>query len=262
VSITVNDTIKPNAVSQPITVFIDSTGIGFANPMDADNGSSDNCSIVARSLTKPVFICSDIGTDSAFLVVTDLGGNKDSISVKITVKDTIKPIILAQSLTVYLDSNGIGNTSVANIDIGSTDNCGIDTIKISKSNFNCSDLGINSIYLAVTDVNGNTDSVSVVIDIKDTIKPKVLTQPIIVNIDSTGIGFANPVEADNGSTDNCSIVNRSLTKPVFICSDIGVDTVFLVVTDSDGNKDSASVIVTIQDKINPSVITKSITVKS
>jgi formaldehyde-activating enzyme involved in methanogenesis len=260
VSITVNDTIKPNAVSQPITVFIDSTGIGFANPMDADNGSSDNCSIVARSLTKPVFICSDIGTDSAFLVVTDLGGNKDSISVKITVKDTIKPIILAQSLTVYLDSNGIGNTSVANIDIGSTDNCGIDTIKISKSNFNCSDLGINSIYLAVTDVNGNTDSVSVVIDIKDTIKPKVLTQPIIVNIDSTGIGFANPVEADNGSTDNCSIVNRSLTKPVFICSDIGVDTVFLVVTDSDGNKDSASVIVTIQDKINPSVITKSITV--
>ena len=112
VLITVKDTIKPIAVSKPITVFIDSTGIGFASPIDADNGSSDNCSIVTRSLTKPVFICSDIGTDSTYLVVTDLGGNQDSISVKVSVKDTMKPIILAQSLTIYLDSNGIVNTNI------------------------------------------------------------------------------------------------------------------------------------------------------
>ena len=102
------------------------------------------------------------------LIVTDVNGNIDSASAVVTVQDTIKPTVLTQNVTVSLDANGAGSVTVADIDNGSTDNCSIASRTLSKTSFDCSNVGANTIYLIVTDVNGNIDSASAVVTVQDT----------------------------------------------------------------------------------------------
>jgi Ni,Fe-hydrogenase III small subunit len=258
--ITVQDTLKPIVITQTVTISLDSNGNTSTTVSDVDNGSSDNCSIATRTLSKSSFDCFEVGSNSVFLVVTDVNGNTDSASATIIVQDTIKPIVVTQSVTVSLDSNGNGSISISDVDNGTIDNCGIDTIKLSKSSFDCSELGANTVYLIARDVNGNIDSASVTVTVQDTIKPSAVSQSLIVNIDSTGIAIVNPMDADNGSSDNCNIATRTLSKSVFLCSDVGVNSVYLIVTDDYGNIDSASVTINVLDTIKPSVLTQSVTV--
>ena len=258
--ITVQDTLKPIVISQTVTISIDSNGNANTTVSDVDNGSNDNCSIATRTLSKSSFDCFEVGSNSIFLVVTDVNGNKDSISATIIVQDTIKPAVVTQPVTVSLDSNGNGSVTVTDVDSGTIDNCGIDTIELSKSSFDCSELGTDTVYLIAKDVNGNIDSASAIVTVQDTIKPSAVTQPLTVNLDSTGIAIVNPMDADNGSYDNCNIANRTLSKSVFLCSDVGVNSVYLIVTDDYGNIDSASVIITVLDTIKPIILTQSVTV--
>ncbi|MDA9111224.1 hypothetical protein N9J89_03125 [Bacteroidia bacterium] len=109
-------------------------------------------------------------------------------------------------------------------------------------------------YLRVTDVNGNVDSASAVITVQDIIKPTVLTQNLTVSLDATGSRSITATQVDNGSTDNCTIATRTLSKSSFDCSDVGTNTVYLIVTDVNGNVDSASVVITVQDIIKPIVV--------
>ena len=127
---------------------------------------------------------------------------------------------------------------------------------MSKSSFDCNNIGANTIYLVVTDVNGNIDSASAVVTVQDIIKPTVLTQNVTVSLDANGVGSVTVADIDNGSTDNCSyITTRTLSKSSFDCSNIGANTIYLVVTDINGNIDSASAVVTVQDIIKPTVVT-------
>ena len=136
------------------------------------------------------------------------------------------------------------------VDKGSTDNCTIATRTLSQSSFDCSEVGSNTIYLIVTDVNGNVDSASAVITVQDVIKPTVVTQNVTVSLDASGSGSITVADVDNGSTDNCTIATRTLSQSSFDCSEVGANTVYLIVTDVNGNVDSASAVITVQDVIN------------
>ena len=71
-----------------------------------DNGSTDNCTIATRTLSQSSFDCSDVGSNTVYLIVTDVNGNVDSASAVITVQDVIKPTVVTQNLTVSLDASG------------------------------------------------------------------------------------------------------------------------------------------------------------
>jgi Ni,Fe-hydrogenase III small subunit len=258
--VTVQDTIKPTVLTQNVTVSLDASGAGSVTVADIDNGSTDNCSIATRTLSKTSFDCSEVGANTIYLIVTDVNGNIDSASAVVTVQDTIKPTVLTQNVTVSLDANGAGSITVADIDNGSTDNCSIATRTLSKSSFDCSEVGANTIYLIVTDVNGNIDSASAVVTVQDVIKPTVLTQNVTVSLDASGAGSVTVADIDNGSTDNCTIATRTLSKTSFDCSNVGANTIYLIVTDVNGNIDSASAVVTVQDIIKPTVLTQNVTV--
>ena len=258
--VTVQDTIKPTVLTQNVTVSLDASGAGSVTVADIDNGSTDNCSIASRTLSKSSFDCSEVGANTIYLIVTDVNGNIDSASAVVTVQDTIKPTVLTQNVTVSLDASGAGSVTVADIDNGSTDNCSIASRTLSKSSFDCSNVGANTIYLIVTDVNGNIDSASAVVTVQDTIKPTVLTQNVTVSLDASGAGSVTVADIDNGSTDNCSIATRTLSKSSFDCSNVGANTIYLIVTDVNGNIDSASAVVTVQDTIKPTVLTQNVTV--
>jgi hypothetical protein len=152
-----------------------------------------------------------------YLIVTDVNGNVDSASAVITVQDVIKPTVITQNLTVSLDAAGSGSITATQVDNGSTDNCTIATRTLSKSSFDCSNVGTNTIWLRVTDVNGNVDSASAVITVQDIIKPTVITQNLTVSLDASGSGSITDTQEDNGSTDNCGIVSYSLSDSIFNC---------------------------------------------
>ena len=177
------------------------------------------------------------------------------ITSLVTIGDTISPTVLTQNLTLYLNQLGQVSTSSSDVNNGSSDNCGITSYRLSDSIFDCTDVGTNTIYLIVTDVNGNIDSASAVVTVQDTIKPTVLTQNVTVSLDANGAGSVTVADIDNGSTDNCSIASSTLSKSTFDCSEVGANTIYLIVTDANGNIDSASAVVTVQDVIKPTVVT-------
>ncbi len=255
VTVTVQDVIKPTVVTQNLTVSLDATGSGSITATQVDNGSTDNCTIATRTLSKSSFDCSNVGTNTVYLIVTDANGNIDSTSAVVTVQDIIKPTVVTQNLTVSLDATGSGSITATQVDNGSTDNCSIATRTLSKSSFDCSEVGANTIWLRVTDANGNIDSASAVVTVQDIIKPTVLTQNVTVSLDASGAGSVTIADIDNGSTDNCAIATRSLSKSSFDCSNVGANTVWLRVTDVNGNIDSARAVVTVQDITKPTVVT-------
>ena len=101
-----------------------------------------------------MFTCADTGMFNVTLTVTDVSGNSSTCIGMVTLSDTTAPMAMCQDVTVSLDSTGNGSTSASDINNGSTDNCGVASIAIDDSTFNCSDVGTQTVTLTVTDVSG------------------------------------------------------------------------------------------------------------
>ncbi|MDA6072450.1 hypothetical protein NJT12_22760, partial [Flavobacterium sp. AC] len=257
-TVTVEDKINPTAVAQNITVQLDTTGKAVITASQIDNTSTDNCAIATIALDKTTFDCTNIGSNSVILTVTDASGNSDTVTATVTIEDKIKPTVVAQDITVQLDVTGKAAIIASQIDNGSTDNCAIATMTIDKTTFNCTNIGNNSVTLTVTDVNGNSDTATATVTIEDKIKPAVVTKNITVQLDATGKAVIIASQIDNGSTDNCAIATMTLDKTTFDCTNIGSNSVILTVTDVNGNSDTATATVTVEDKMKPTVLIKNI----
>lgn len=61
----------------------------------------------------------------------------------------------AQNFTLQLNSSGTGSITTSNINNGSSVDCGVLNLSLSKSSFNCSDVGVNSVTLTATDNQGH-----------------------------------------------------------------------------------------------------------
>ncbi len=101
--------------------------------------------------------------------------------------DSIPPTALCNgSFFVYLDSTGSTNISIAQIDAGSFDNDTIVSYTLSKTTFDCIDLGPQSVQLFVSDSTGSVDSCTTPIVVLDSVAPIVQCSDIRVHIDSSG----------------------------------------------------------------------------
>jgi len=89
-------------------------------------------------------------------VVTEICDASESVTFNVS--NTDLPIVNCQDVTVNLNSNGEAIITPNDIDNGSTDNCEINTMSLSKTTFDCSNLGNNSVTLIVTDIFGNEAS--------------------------------------------------------------------------------------------------------
>ena len=114
---------------------------------------------------------------------------------------------MAQNRTVYLNATGVATITAAQVDNGSTDNCGIATRTLSKSSFDCSNVGLVAVKLYVTDTSGNIDSANAVITVQDTVRPKVVTKNITAQLNALGTVTISASQLDNGSSDSCGIAN-------------------------------------------------------
>src|SRR6202012_2543586 len=89
--------------------------------------------------------------------VTDANGCKAGAAVSVNATDNTPPVVRTNNLTVYLDNSGQATITVAQVDNGSTDNCGIASRVLTRSGFTCSDLGGSS--SAINPVNDGTISI-------------------------------------------------------------------------------------------------------
>ena len=250
-SVTILDTVKPTVFARDLTVFLDANGEADIQLLQVDSISQDNCSIVSRMLSDSLFSCNDVGVNTVFYSVTDASGNFTIVPFTVTVVDDVPPSVITQSQTVYLDQTGSATISVSDVNNGSTDSCGLSSLSLSKTTFNCQNLGSNVVFLRAEDQQGNLDSASAIITVVDTIAPIAVAQNLTRYISATGSLTINPAEVDNGSSDNCSIQSISLNSTSFSCANIGPNLIILSVFDNSGNVTRDTAILTIADSTRP-----------
>ena len=341
--VTVEDNVAPAAVCQNITVQLDASGNVSITAGDVDGGSTDACGIATTSIDVTDFTCADIGPNNVTLTVTDVNGNSstcvavviveddlpptivcpanitastdvgmcsaavsfpmaiglDNCSVTvsqtaglasgsdfpvgvstveftatdgsgntticsftITVTDNELPTMVCQNITIQLDASGNASISASDIDGGSSDPCGIATISVSPSTFDCSDVGDNPVVLTVTDINGNSNTCTAIVTVEDITPPIAVCQNITVELDPvTGTVTIDGTDVDGGSTDACGIDTYVLDIDTFDCSNIGDNTVILTVTDVNGNVSTCTAVVTVEDNTSPELVCQDFTLE-
>jgi hypothetical protein len=212
----------------------------------------DNCGVASRSASPSSFACSDIGTHTVTVSVSDVNGNTASCSSQVTVVDEVAPVAKCQDVTVQLDANGQYNLVASEADNGSSDNCGLSSVVINgASNIFLSCLNANApatTSLRATDNYGNFSECDVTITTLDVTPPTAICQPATVVLSPTdGTGSITASDVDGGSNDACGIASRSVSPNSFDCSMVGDNTVTLTVTDNNGNTSDCTATVTVDD---------------
>lgn len=171
VTVTTVPTPTCNITSGPTSVCPNSTGHvytatgggTYAWVVDGDgtiNGGNTGSSVTVDA--------GAAGTYTVTVTVTD-NGCTSSCSQVVNVEDTVDPVAICQDITVQLDVFGNVSITEAQIDNGSNDACGIQSISLNKTSFDCDDLiptfsndyavetdGVND-YLNLGDLNDALD---------------------------------------------------------------------------------------------------------
>ncbi|WP_040254839.1 hypothetical protein, partial [Psychroserpens mesophilus] len=78
-----------------------------------------------------------IGNNTVTLTVTDNNGNSSTCTATVDVQDNTNPTAICQNTTVVLDASGHGSITTADIDNGSNDACGIQSLTLDQTSFDC-----------------------------------------------------------------------------------------------------------------------------
>ena len=260
-SIMVIDTIRPKIICNPTIVLYtdkDSCGKSFA-VLPPVLGSTDNCGIRITS-DKPATALFPSGTTTIIWTATDSSGNASSCSQQITVIDTIRPLVITKNITAYLNSFGNVLITPSMVDSASSDNCGIDTMYISKATYNCADTGMRTATLFVKDINGNIASAPYSVMIKDTTRPVLLLRNVNTYLNAVGTVTIPTSFVDNGTFEPCGLKSFTLSQSTFTCDDVGANIITVTAIDASGNIATDTVRVSVFDTIKPNVVTKNIEV--
>ena len=271
--VTVNDFIVPVAICNNFTVQLDVSGNASITVDDIDGGSTDACGLDSRSLSRTTFTCGD-GTIPVTLSLTDPSGNSSHCTATVTVEDNIAPTALCKNINLPLSNIGQASITATDIDNGSNDNCsngpifnGLVAASVNPSNFNCSNVGPNTVLLTITDIGGNTATCTSTVTVIDNIAPNVQCQDLIVVLDENGQGTALVDDAfDTHSFDACGPLaisfasGSSLTDLTFDCSNLGDNPAAVYATDANGNMSSAcNINIQVQDNTAPIAVCNNFT---
>ena len=77
------------------------------------------------------------------------------------------PDAVCQTFTAELDGTGNVTISPSDVDGGSTYECGLQSMTLSETDFDCSDVGPNTVTLTVTDENNDSDNCMATVTVED-----------------------------------------------------------------------------------------------
>ncbi len=155
------DGIVPNPIAKNITLTLDANGSATLSAADLNDGSTDNLTTegdLGLAISQTEFNCADVGSVTVTLTVTDEAGNEASTTATVAVADVTGPTVLTKNVILALGTDGLATLTAQMIDRGSNDACGIADLTVSKTQFNSTNLGINTVTLTATDHSGNQSS--------------------------------------------------------------------------------------------------------
>lgn len=163
--------------------------------------------------------------------------------------DNLQPFIMVNnSFTIELDANGTAPAlTFADIDEGSFDNCGIDTVSFSTPTFDCSNIGTNIYPVTITDTNNNSVTENVEVVIVEFVAPDIDCSGSNISTNSCEAVFYTLPTA----TDNCGNPTVELTSGLASGSlfPAGINTVTYMATDECGNSAECSFTVTVSNDL-------------
>lgn len=192
------DTTRPRARCRNTTIYLDTVGEAGLNPLQIDNGSTDNCREWYLILIHPCFYCSDIGNKNVTLYVQDRAGNKSNCTAVVTVRDTTRPKLSLKTTHSANLSSGSATVTAQQLVASLSDNCSsLNKIQLgirkigqgtgfplaSSLSFACADTGRQYVEVWARDSSGNavtrTTSFTVT-DLNRSCTPTIRAIPTII----------------------------------------------------------------------------------
>jgi gliding motility-associated-like protein len=205
-NILVKDTTAPKANCRDLTVYLDDRGnIGISKEM-INNNSFDNCGIRSMFIDRNKFDCNTVGVNNVLLSVVDNYANISTCTSKVTVLDTIPPEVECRDIVLNLRGDETVMITPSDLNAGSTDACGIDSMWVSKNRFTCANVGNNAVILYARDENGNISSCTANVRINGNKAPVAVDDRrfTVVNTPATVNILANDYDP-NGKIDTTSL---------------------------------------------------------
>ncbi len=201
------------------------------------------------------------------VIVTNSTG---SITSHVGLLTVVEPDIVA-TLPLGVPVNTCTNITLSVVTAGTDPNLsyqwyfGDDMTPVSSatsSNLVISGVEIANAGLYTVEVidGGSSDFASGTLSVTDP-PPVVMTQNITVDLDANGNASITAAQVDNGSYDNCSIANMSVSPSNFTCANVGDNRVTLSVTDNIGQTSQATAFVTVLDPVPPTAVFTTIPVQ-
>ncbi len=178
----------------------------------------------------------------------------------VTSLDNEAPVASCGAVTIDLAGGAPQSVSAAAFDDGSTDNCS-NQLSFTFSNgassrsYDCSDIGLKSITITVTDEAGNSTNCTASLSITDS------STPTLTCVGSTIVALNETITAASlvtASSDNCPLTftfEGGATSKTYDCGLVGTSVETIYATDTAGNSASCEVNVTLNAPNNFSATT-------
>ena len=195
------------------------------------------------------------GTDSFTYQVCDADNDCSTATVTITVNSVDDlALVKTKDITVYVDATGHVSITAGQIDDGSYDADGIASITLDKTNFDCSNLGPNTVTLTVTDIYGNSASATATVTVLDVIAPSIICPAPVTVQCASAVPAVNTASVI--SSDNCSAV---VTFAGDVISNQTAPNKYTITrtyraTDPSGNSTTCTQIITVNDDTKPVLV--------
>lgn len=254
-TITVSDDEGPlcTAFTHPDIVLTNDDPVGFVNTTFILSQFNDVCGDVDEStlvVSQESFDCSDVANSpiTISITVSDNSGNVTTCQATINIEEDIAPECNAQDIDAFLDENGQVTVLGVQINDGSSDDCGfVFSATATPANFDCSNIGPNTVTLTVTDNNGNSSTCESTVTVLDTISPTCSLQDITVSLTGATV-TVDASELDFNSSDACDTELDFLPSTfTFDCGHIGDTLVTVTVVDDSGNSSNCQATITVVD---------------
>lgn len=262
-AILVRDTIRPMVTCKADTVQLDLLGKATVMPSQILAASSDNCntglSYTINNTSSAAFDCTNIGNNTVTLTVTDSSNNSSSCTAVVVVEDLIAPNANCRPTAILSLNAGatVGVLAPSMINLGSTDNCSIATYNLNKDTFTCADIASNphTVHLLVRDVQGNLDSCTTQVTVKDGTDPIAACQTATVYLNNGTVNVTPDTVLVAPTGDNCTFLSSAFSvhgsNIIYNCDSIGRHVVEVIVTDISGNTASCITTITVVDSVAP-----------
>ena len=191
------DTLPPHIECYPtIKGYLDVTGYKYMSPLTPLTLLGDNCPVLTVWATQTRYYCKDVGTKNMVISAQDSAGNIARCTTRITIADTLRPIVLSCPRdTSFRLSSGECTSPRFNFPTPSvSDNCTGTIPMVLKSGLPSGSsfpTGISTVLFEATDTSGNKSTCSFKVSVND----YVATASTLLCVGSLDIGLNETCQA-------------------------------------------------------------------